>query len=1097
MNNDLVSLSQLFDQRIYRIPDYQRGYAWASDQLDDFWDDLNNLSEDRFHYTGMLSLKRLGKETWEKWEEEKWIIRDNGYEAYHVVDGQQRLTTFIILMSSILRFAKKNGIDYICGKSVEEIEQRYIVEYKRPANQLFAYKFGYEKDNPSFKFLRFAILGEGDAVGLEETFYTLNLEFAKTYFDSRVQELFGAEGIDGFESLYRKLVNKLQFNVHYIQDDFDVFVAFETMNNRGKKLSNLEILKNRLIYLTTIYPADILGEDEKTKMRNDINDAWKDVYKYLGKNKAHPLDDDEYLRNHWFLYFKYSRKRGDDYVRFLLGDYFTAKAVYGVRRPTLIAEGEELEESEEEYSEYLEDTSIEDGILKPKEIADYVKSLKSIAPYWYLSFNPNESAYMTDEEKEWISKLNRVGINYFRTLVVAALADKKSSSDQRVKLFQTIERSIFVFFRMGRWNASYQSTVAYNFARELLSGDRDIDEITEALQSKFDSVKDEAVASFLANMERNFKNADGFYSWTDLGYFLFEYEMKLYAETHVPLLTNWDSFIVSKKDHISIEHIFPQTPTRYYWRNQFRGYTSEEFHFLANSLGNLLALSQSVNSALQNDEFADKKNPNGRRRGYSQGSHSEREVAEFADWTPETIKDRGLKLLAFMEERWGVTIPKEEKLKLLGLSFMEEERELPPELKREEVTSIIQLENSNSPLRDLVGIKIREYVEGLERKGLLHMLPSTNSNIRFAGVNARRKAGLSGDGSWAGIKDLIVFEFKNGKTNGVTIELFVGPSGDTPLRKKWHNFARNTKALGGRYGTMKKYWDPMIRRAVIAEPRDRFKSDDDYIQAVIDGVENFFSLRFNEIEEAFSSAPSDESDLVYSDTNLAPDTGEPNRNRHGFKDARFTSSLTNHEYLGTTGEDGTLSVYDITDGIVIPNNSTPSKKAIIGQAILDLGGEITPEDTLYQRYHRLTKLIFGSFGSNGCWIIPCSKARYDVDGAFGELGTIDWHQWINPSVGDTVYVYSSAPDSRIVYVAEVVETDIEHSDIDDSKFFLEPSDPSNERRRAMRLKMIRKLDIPGLSYAELKAHGLKGSMQGQCAVGEELQNYIESIVADK
>ena len=41
----------------------------------------------------------------------------------------------------------------------------------------------------------------------------------------------------------------------------------------------------------------------------------------------------------------------------------------------------------------------------------------------------------------------------------------------------------------------------------------------------------------------------------------------------------------------------------------------------------------------------------------------------------------------------------------------------------------------------------------------------------------------------------------------------------------------------------------------------------------------------------------------------------------------------------------------------IPNNSKPSKKAIIGQAIIDLGGSTTNEDTLYQRYHMLTKLV--------------------------------------------------------------------------------------------------------------------------------------------
>ncbi|MBS3948990.1 MAG: hypothetical protein KGZ57_11975 [Dethiobacter sp.] len=34
--------------------------------------------------------------------------------------------------------------------------------------------------------------------------------------------------------------------LHEIEDDYDVFVAFETMNNRGKKLTNLELLKNRL-----------------------------------------------------------------------------------------------------------------------------------------------------------------------------------------------------------------------------------------------------------------------------------------------------------------------------------------------------------------------------------------------------------------------------------------------------------------------------------------------------------------------------------------------------------------------------------------------------------------------------------------------------------------------------------------------------------------------------------------------------------------------------------------------------------------------------------------------------------------------------------
>ena len=49
--DELLSLSKVFDGKIFRIPDYQRGYAWQQSQLIDFWDDLANLQEDR--YTGV------------------------------------------------------------------------------------------------------------------------------------------------------------------------------------------------------------------------------------------------------------------------------------------------------------------------------------------------------------------------------------------------------------------------------------------------------------------------------------------------------------------------------------------------------------------------------------------------------------------------------------------------------------------------------------------------------------------------------------------------------------------------------------------------------------------------------------------------------------------------------------------------------------------------------------------------------------------------------------------------------------------------------------------------------------------------------------
>ena len=178
-----------------------------------------------------------------------------------------------------------------------------------PNYSLSTYKFGYEVDNPSFKYLKHKILGEPDGGVVTETFYTLNLENSRKFFKENLENYFYEYGLEEIESLFKKVTQNLMFNLHEIEDDFDVFVAFETMNNRGKKLSNLELLKNRLIYLTTLYDEKELSADGQEIIRNQINDAWKDIYYNLGRNKKNPLPDDDFLVAHWIMYFQYSREK--------------------------------------------------------------------------------------------------------------------------------------------------------------------------------------------------------------------------------------------------------------------------------------------------------------------------------------------------------------------------------------------------------------------------------------------------------------------------------------------------------------------------------------------------------------------------------------------------------------------------------------------------------------------------------------------------------------------------------------------------------------------------------------------------------------------
>ncbi len=46
---ELESLQSIFKDRIFKIPDYQRGYAWTTRQLKDFWEDIVNLPSERYH----------------------------------------------------------------------------------------------------------------------------------------------------------------------------------------------------------------------------------------------------------------------------------------------------------------------------------------------------------------------------------------------------------------------------------------------------------------------------------------------------------------------------------------------------------------------------------------------------------------------------------------------------------------------------------------------------------------------------------------------------------------------------------------------------------------------------------------------------------------------------------------------------------------------------------------------------------------------------------------------------------------------------------------------------------------------------------------
>ncbi|MER0204006.1 MAG: DUF262 domain-containing protein [Nitrosomonas sp.] len=174
MQTELLSISRIFTESLFRIPDYQRGYAWREKQLKDFWNDINQLEEGKHHYTGVLTLEVVPFSIYQRWDDDIWIIKAKHYIPYYVVDGQQRLTTVIILIQSIIE--KINEEQMLNYSSKEEIRKKFIFESKDGGISR-SYLFGYEKDNPSYEYLKTDIFFEksDNHSTSEQTIYTHNL----------------------------------------------------------------------------------------------------------------------------------------------------------------------------------------------------------------------------------------------------------------------------------------------------------------------------------------------------------------------------------------------------------------------------------------------------------------------------------------------------------------------------------------------------------------------------------------------------------------------------------------------------------------------------------------------------------------------------------------------------------------------------------------------------------------------------------------------------------------------------------------------------------------------------------------------------------
>ncbi|WP_187932471.1 DUF262 domain-containing protein [Helicobacter pylori] len=584
---ELLNLDGVIEKGVFEIPSYQRGYAWQMRQLKDFWNDLEHVSKlgDKFHYMHSLTLRGLENE-----------LEDSAFE---IIDGQQRLTTSLILLGLLAKITKHKDPKY------DSMNLEPVLSYKYYGlNEAFGAIMGEEKDLEKF----------------QTSFYAKNLIDACAFFKEKISDT----PMETLEKMFDVLTKKMLFSVAELNDNrIDPFSSFETINNRGKDLSTLELFKNRLHFVA----HKIYNGQKLETLQKEINKTYTIIYDDLRSFKD---DDLERFLKHFVAY--YYGENSNKFKERLLEMEFNA------------------------HKKYTHNTPFSDEYDKIDELLFYLSYSSKV---WNFLHTLDEKAITLKEFKIEITpktrtlldkmrRLNALSNNAFLPLLLSLFtiqlegkhANKQPYTTKELEgLLEYLERFGFLIYGVaGRDTAknewielAFQAFRAYRSWEDRIT----IEDLPTLEKNFFNRQKNSALELLEENIHSK-KNTEKWYKWGKaLNYLLYEYELCHNPETTL----NFDGSIES------IEHILPQKPDQ--------GYSAKEKSWAKNphivhALGNLLLIPKNANRSLSNKPFDEK------RKAYFKGSCSEKEVAKNASFGLIEIQERSEKLLDFLISRYRI-----------------------------------------------------------------------------------------------------------------------------------------------------------------------------------------------------------------------------------------------------------------------------------------------------------------------------------------------------------------------------------------------------------------------------------------------------------
>lgn len=606
---NVFTVEQLFTGRLFRVPDYQRGYAWEPRHRLEFLEDLEMLGPGREHYTGTVVLHEVSPSA------RRLDAEGKSYGVFDIVDGQQRLTTIVLLLDAMRRALIP--LSDVAQTLADGVKRSYVAATDVSGQPLFRLVLNTDCDH----YFKTVALNdkpgpEGPQISSEARLAEARREFQQYIENARAEE--GESFHDWLTSLYWKVTNQLRVSLYEVESAAEVGVIFEVMNNRGKALSELEKVKNYLLYAGSTLTVD-------HDLASAVNFAWAEIFRQLmSAGLTLSTDEDQLLRAHWLAAY-------DPQPRKWAGSK-TIKERFDLRR--YHGKHQELLDELLRYTEGLR--------------ASCTGYCDARSPERTESFASLGSDPLRGEVKTQSARLIRTNvIAPFLPVLIATRNVFAEDSGKYLELVKLCELFAFRVYRLLERRADAGQGDLFRIGFQLQKGKIDFAEATREIKAVLvffcpDSRFEEALT----------REAYDWYAWAGLKYFLYEYEEHLARTKGAVPKVSWNE--VRRRERAdSIEHVLPQTATASYWQERFD--ESARLRY-THDLGNL-ALTKD-NAAYSNKPFPDKRGKAGSEKPCYADSpfFMEREIAAVTDWDVDALVARRNKLRAWAAARWHVDL---------------------------------------------------------------------------------------------------------------------------------------------------------------------------------------------------------------------------------------------------------------------------------------------------------------------------------------------------------------------------------------------------------------------------------------------------------